>query len=392
MLTSRHPRGIRRRIPVLASLALLGSVIWGQSNVGEISGQVSDATGAAVPGCAVTATHTQTGLKRSVVTQDNGIFVFAALPEGKYNVVASKQGFRTSEQSGVVLDAATRRSVDFRMEVGALSESVSVSAAVEQVQTASGDATRVISDRQLSQVALNGRNYSQLLRLIPGAVATTLDPFGLALSTTGQRINGIRSDSIVFNVDGAENMDNGGNSNAAVNPSADAIAEVKILTSGYSAEFGGRSGALINVVTKSGTQQFHGALFEFVRNDYFDARSFFAQKVDPLRFNDFGYTLGGPVFIPKTWNTDKQKLFFFLSQEWKYSHIGSSRVNLVPTAAERGGDFRASTLAAPIDPLNNQPFPDRTIPVSRFSRDGPRLLVPLPPPISAWPGGNYVAI
>ena len=197
MLTSLHARLGSRAIPILASLALICSMAWGQSNVGEISGQVSDPTGAAVPGCTVTATHTQTGLKRSVATQENGIFVFAALPEGKYNVVAEKQGFRTSEQSGVVLDAATRRSVDFRLEVGALTDSVSVSAAVEQVQTASGDATRVISDRQLSQVALNGRNYSQLLRLIPGAVATTLDPFGLALSTTGQRINGIRSERLL---------------------------------------------------------------------------------------------------------------------------------------------------------------------------------------------------
>src|SRR3954454_7790949 len=380
-----------RTIAVLAIMCLCGGLVWSQSNVGEISGQVSDATGAAVPGCIVTATHTQTGLKRTVMTQDNGIFVFAALPEGKYNVVAEKQGFRSSEQAGVVLDAATRRNIDFRMEVGAVSESVSVSAAVEQVQTASGDATRVISDRQLSQVALNGRNYSQLLRLIPGAVATTLDPFGLALSTTGQRINGIRTDSIVFNIDGAENMDNGGNSNAAVNPSADAIAEVKILTSGYSAEFGGRSGALINVITKSGTQRFHGTLFEFVRNDFFDARTFFARQVDPLRFNDFGYTLGGPVFIPKKWNTDKQKLFFFLSQEWKYSHIGSTRVNNVPTAAERSGDFRGSTLAAPVDPSNNQPFPDRVIPAARFSRAGPRLLQPLPLPNFGGPGGNYVA-
>jgi len=377
--------------PDLGWLTLVAGLAWSQSNVGEISGQVSDASGAAVPGCAVTATHTQTGFKRTVLTQENGIYVFAALPEGKYNVVAEKQGFRASEQTGVVLDAATRRNIDFRMEVGALTESVSVSAAVEQVQTASGDATRVISDRQLSQVALNGRNYSQLLRLIPGAIATTLDPFGLALSTTGQRINGIRSDSIVFNVDGAENMDNGGNSNAAVNPSADAIAEVKILTSGYSAEFGGRSGALINVVTKSGTREFHGTLFEFVRNDFFDARSFFARQVDPLRFNDFGYTLGGPVYIPKKWNVDQQKLFFFLSQEWKYSHTGSTRVNNVPAATERGGDFRASTLAAPIDPLNGQAFPDRTIPASRFSRDGPRLLIPLPEPNFGGPGGNYVA-
>jgi hypothetical protein len=391
MLGSRYLLQTLRAVLALATLTILNGLALCQSNVGEISGSVTDTTGAVVPGCAVTATNIQTGFKRTLVTQENGLFVFAALPEGKYNIVAEKQGFRTSEQAGVVLDAATRRNVDFRMELGAITESVSVSAAVEQVQTASGDATRVISDRQLSQVALNGRNYSQLLRLIPGAVATTLDPFGLALSTTGQRINGIRSDSIVFNVDGAENMDNGGNSNAAINPSADAIAEVKILTSGYSAEFGGRSGALINVITKSGTQQLHGALFEFVRNDFFDARTFFARQVDPLRFNDFGYTIGGPVYIPRHWNIEKQKLFFFVSQEWKYSHTGSTRVNLVPTAAERSGDFRASTLAAPVDPLNGQAFPDRTIPTSRFSRDGPRLLTPIPLPNFGGPGGNYVA-
>src|SRR5262245_49667550 len=123
----------------IAFLALLSTAVWSQSNVGEISGQVSDATGAAVPACTITATHTQTGLKRTVVTQENGIFVFAALPEGIYNVRAEKEGFRPTEQSGVVLDAATRRSIDFRLEVGALAESVSVNAAVEQVQTASGD-------------------------------------------------------------------------------------------------------------------------------------------------------------------------------------------------------------------------------------------------------------
>src|ERR1051326_890695 len=235
--------------------ALIG-LAWGQANVGEISGQVSDSTGGALANCAVTATNAQTGFKRSTVTSENGVYVFAGLSEGTFSVRAEKEGFRPMQQTGVVLDAATRRSIDFRLEVGAVTESVNVSASVEQVQTASGDVTRVIGSRQLSQIALNGGNYSQLLRLIPGAVATTLDPFGLALSTTGQRINGIRTDSIVFHVDGAENMDNGGNSNAAVNPNADAIAEVKILTSGYSAEFGGRSGALINVITKSGTQRF----------------------------------------------------------------------------------------------------------------------------------------
>jgi hypothetical protein len=374
------------------SLLVCTALATAQSNVGDISGQVIDTSGASIGGCKVTVTNAATGASRETTAQDNGIYIFAGLPEGTWNVRAQKEGFRPSEQTGVVLDAATRRTIDFRLEVGSLSESVLVSAAVEQVQTASGDTSRVIASRQLSQIALNGRNYSQLLRLIPGAVATTLDPFNLALSTTGQRINGLRTDSIVFNVDGAENMDNGGNSNAAVNPSPDSIAEVKILTSGYSAEFGGRSGALVNVVTKSGGQAFHGTLFEFVRNDRFDARTFFARSVDPLRFNDFGYTLGGPVVIPKTdFNKQRDKLFFFVSQEWKYNHLGSTRVNLVPTAAERAGDFRASSLAAPVDPSNNTPFPDRTVPASRFSSNGPKLLQPIPLPNFAGPGGNYVA-
>ena len=373
------------------ALAAVTGLAWGQANVGEISGQVTDSTGAAVPNCAVTATNSLTGFKRSAVTSEGGLYVFAGLSEGTYSVRAQKEGFRPTEQTGVVLDAATRRSIDFRLDLGAVAESVTVAAAVEQVQTASGDVTRVIGSRQLSQIALNGGNYTQLLRLIPGAVATTLDPFGLALSTTGQRINGIRTDSIVFHVDGAENMDNGGNSNAAINPSADAIAEVKILTSGYSAEFGGRSGALVNVVTKSGTQRFHGTLFEFVRNDTFDARTFFARQVDPLRFNDFGYTLGGPVYIPRKWNTEKDKLFFFASQEWKYSHTGATRLNNVPTAAERAGDFRNSSLPAPVDPLNGAAFPDRVIPSTRFSHDGPRLLSPLPLPNFSGSGGNYSA-
>src|SRR2546423_5090472 len=215
---------------VLGGIVLMAGQAWCQSNVGAISGEVTDSTGAAVPKAGVTATNPQTGLKRAVATQENGVYVFAGLPEGTYDIRVEKQGFKNTEQSGVILDAASRRTLNFRLEVGGMTESVSVNAAMEQVQTASGDVSRVISSQQLSQIALNGRNYSQLLRLIPGAVATTLDPFNLALSTTGQRINGIRSDSILFSVDGAENMDNGGNSNAAISPSADSVAEVKILT------------------------------------------------------------------------------------------------------------------------------------------------------------------
>src|SRR5262249_48866777 len=153
----------------------------------------------------------------------------------------------------------------------------------------------LISERQLTQIALNGRNYAQMLQLVPGVVATSTDPFNLALSTTGQRVNGVRTNSVYYLVDGADNMDNGANSNAITNPNIDAIGEIKILTSSYSAEFGGRAGAMMNVVIKTGTQNFHGSLFEFVRNDDFDARSFFAIRTPPLRFNNFGWTLGGPL-------------------------------------------------------------------------------------------------
>src|SRR5215471_298177 len=374
---------------ILALAALAGPLMMAQSTVGSISGTVTDSSGAAVPDCAVSATNDQTGQKITVQTQDTGLYVFASLASGSYTLVAEKAGFRVAERTDVLLDAASRRTVDFTLEVGAVSETVNVAAAAEQVQTSSGDIGRLINNQQLNEISLNGRNYSQLLRLIPGAVATNLDPFTLALSTTGQRINGVRSDSIYFTFDGIENMDNGGMINAAVNPNADSIAEVKILTASYSAEFGGRSGALVNVVTKSGTREFHGTLFEFVRNDSFDARSFFARQVDPLRFNDFGYTLGGPVYIPHKWNADRNKLFFFLSQEWKYTHLGQVRLGQVPTQGERNGDYRTSTLPAPIDPLNGQPFPDRIVPAARWSKNGPALLKPLPLPNFDGPGGNY---
>ncbi len=362
---------------------------WSQSNVGSISGNVTDSTQAAVPDCKITATSVQTGQQQSVQTQGSGLYTFASLPAGSYNISAQKQGFKLTEVRGVVLDAASSRTADLVLQLGNVNESVSVSADAEQIETSSGDVGRLISDRQLSQIALNGRNYSQLLQLIPGAVTNTLDPLNLNLSTTGQNINGVPSNSLLFTIDGNINMDDAGNINASVQPSADAIAEVKILTASYSAQFGGRSGAMVNVIVKSGTQDFHGTAFEFVRNSNFDARSFFAKNVNPLHFNDFGITVGGPVYIPKLWNTQKDKLFFFVSHEWRYTHLGATQINTVPTQAMRNGDFRNSGLAAPVDPTNGQPFPNQIVPVSRFSYNGPRLLTPYPLPNYTGAGGNY---
>jgi hypothetical protein len=378
-----------------ASLALFMSfAVWAQTNVGSITGTVTDSSGASVPDCLVTATSNDTGLKQSVRTQENGLYTFGVLPAGTYTLNAEKPGFRNSAASGVILDASSRRTVNFSLQIGEVTETVAVSATALQVQTNSGEVGHVISDRQLSQVALNGRHYAQLLQLIPGAVVLTLDASNLNLSTTGQSLNGAQPGPMggstqMFSIDGAPNMDDVGNANTAVEPNADAIAEVKIQTSGYSAEFGGRSGGLINVVTKSGTQQFHGTLWEFVRNSAFDARSFFATGVPPLHFNDFGFTLGGPVYLPHRFNSSREKLFFFVSHEWRYVHTPTTVLDTVPTAAERSGDFSTSTLAAPVDPNTNAPFPNRMVPSARFSRNGPLLLNPIPLPNFAGPGGNY---
>jgi hypothetical protein len=320
--------------------------------------------------------------------------VFPSLAAGVYDLSAEVSGFKTVVKTGIALDSASRRVVDIRLEVGEVTERIAVVAEAEQVQTTTGDIGRVITEQQITQLALNGRNYLQLIRMIPGVTIVNTNPFAMQLNTNHQAINGLRgtgsSTSLYVTLDGADNIYNGGNGIALVSPSVDSIAEVKVLTSSYSAEFGGRMGAIVNVVTKGGTREFHGTLFEFVRNDAFDARNFFAATVDRLRFNNFGGTLGGPVFIPGRWNTDRQKLFFFYSQEFKYTRQGFTQVNVVPSAAERSGDFRGSALPAPVDPNNGQPFPDRVVPRSRFSQNGPRLLQPLPLPNFAGPGGNHV--
>ena len=377
---------------VFVTLAMLFAVtpaLWSQTTVGQIAGKIFDSTGAVVPRCSVKATNQATGLVFAAEADDSGFYAFPSVPAGQYDVAVEAKGFRTLVRSGVTLDAASRRTVDFTLEVGSVAENIVVRDSTDQVQTSSGDVSQVITQNQLNDIALNGRNYVQMLKLIPGAVATNVNPFSLALSTTGQSINGVRSNSVYFMVDGADNMDNGGNSNAIVQPNLDTIAEIRILTSSYSAEFGGRSGAMVNVVTRSGTRQFHGTLFEFVRNNAFDARSFFATSIAPLRFNDFGWTLGGPIYIPRHWNSDKNKLFFFAGQEWKYNHAGATNLTTVPTADERNGNFQTSSLAAPIDPSTGQAFANRIVPASRWSKNGPLLLKPYPLPNYAGPGGNY---
>lgn len=364
---------------------------WAQGNVGRISGTVTDSSGALVPGCSVTVLDPSTGVKITGATQANGVYVFASVPTGKYDIKAEKQGFNREVESGVVLDAASNRTVDFTLKPGAVTETVQVQAEAAQVQTDSAVVSSTVNSRQVEEIALNGRNFMQLMFLQPGAVQLTTNPFTLSLSDSQQRIDGIRSTSIHVSIDGMSNMDAAGTLNMSVSPSPDALDEVRVLTSNYSAEFGSHMGAQTNLVIKSGTKDFHGSLFEFARNNITDARSFFSQAVSPLHFNDFGGTLGGPVFIPGKFNSARDKLFFFTSEERKTPHTGTTNTDTVPTALERQGNFQGSGLTPPVDPTTGTPFPNQIIPQNRWSSNGPRLLSPYPLPNSSSTGGiNYI--
>jgi hypothetical protein len=319
----------------LLLLALAGFETNAQTVVGRISGTVRDASGAVVPGATVTVTNVATNLERTVKTDDEGFYTVTNLPVGTYVVSVEQSGFKKAVQTGIALTADARLTVDPTLEAGQVSETVQVTTAVgETVNTTSGEVARVVDSQQVQNLALNGRNYVQLLSLIPGVALTTDDQLELStsLATNTQSINGNRGQMTNMTVDGGTNLQSGSNASQINNVGIDFIQEVKVQTSNFSAEYGRNSGAQVNVVTRSGGNEFHGSAFEFVRNDKLDARNAFAPVRPALRYNDFGYSFGGPI--------KKDKLFFFGGQEWKkIRRLASPVVRTVPTQAELNGDF-----------------------------------------------------
>ncbi len=333
-----------------AACLLAAFAAFAQANNGRISGTVSDASGAVIPNVAVVVTSQATQVTRKATTDANGFYVVTNLPVGTYNVAAESAGFRKAQNSGYDVTDAGRVTADFKLELGTLSESVVVTEVLgETVNTVSGEMARTIDSEQVADLALNGRNYMQLATLIPGVVMTSLDQMATttSLSVGNQNINGMRSDSTHLMVDGGMNVDSGSNGSQVNNVGVDFVQQVKIQTAGFSAEYGRNSGASINVVTKAGGDKFHGSLFETIRNDALDARDFFAPVKPKLRFNDFGWSLGGPIYGGPL---KKGKIFFFAGQEWKKIRrfTNASRQTL-PTLAELTGDFsdRTNTIRYP---------------------------------------------
>lgn len=308
---------------------------YGQTVVGRISGTVQDSNGASVPNASVKVTNNANNSERTVTTDDNGFYTVTNLPVGTYTIEAEQKGYKKALVSGQSVTTDARLTVDIKLEVGEVSETVEiVGAAGETVNTTSGEVSRVVDQQQVQNLALNGRNYIQLLSLVPGVALINDDQLELttSLATNNQSINGNRGQTNNVTVDGGINLQSGSNASQINNVGIDYIQEVKIQTSNFSAEYGRNSGAQVSLVTRSGNNDFHGSAFEFIRNDKLDARSFFAPIRPTLRFNDFGYSFGGPIF--------KDKLFFFGGQEWKYiRRLSSAQRRTVPSLAELNGDF-----------------------------------------------------
>ena len=336
---------------------------WAQN--GSITGTVKDPSGAAVTGAAVVVTSPERGITRQMSTNSTGEYSEPALPPGSYNILVSAPGFKKYQAKGVTLDVAEKARVDVTLEVGSISTEVIVQGEnVAQVETQSSELAGTVTGKEITQLELNGRNFTTLVSLVPGVSNQTgQDEPSVGINgSVSFSMNGGRVEYNAWELDGGDNMDNGSNGTLNVYPSVDAIAEFKVLTSNYGAQYGRNGSGTVEVETKGGTKAFHGDAYEFVRNDVFNANNYFNSvdyggtgKTPPYKKNDFGYTIGGPVSIPGVYNRDKQKTFFFWSEEWRRERVPASFNVPVPYSAERSGDFSdlclpTPTADCPIDP------------------------------------------
>jgi hypothetical protein len=321
-----------RRLLVVSLAVGLGTALCGvaaaQNVTGTIAGTVADSKGGVVPNGKVSVTNSdQQVVIRTLTTDERGLYVAALLPVGRYSVVVEAAGFKKAVRTGIVLNVDDKVAANFTLELGSVNETISVEADALAVDTQSATATGVISGTQLKELSLNSRNYAQLVLLVPGASDSgnsdqifpgATAPIGT--NTMTFQINGGRREENNWQVDGADNVDRGSNLTLLSFPSIDAISEFRVVRGAYDAESGRSAGAQVNVITRSGTSSLHGGVYEFFRNNILNANSFFNNATNPvtkrpaLRYNDFGGTLGGPVYIPKIYK-QRNKTFFFFSDE-----------------------------------------------------------------------------
>ena len=326
------------RLSIALFILVVSASLFAQDTA-SITGTVTDPSGAAVKGAQVRVSSPDRGIDHTVPTNDSGDYLVAGLPPGPVDVAVTAQGFKKFEAKGVILRVGQKARADVALQVGATKEEITVEGtSVAQVETQSSDLSGVVTGTQISQLQLNGRNFTQLVTLVPGVSNQTGQDEGTVgvYGNISYSINGGRTEYNNWELDGGDNMDNGSNDTLNVYPNVDAIGEVKVLTSNYGAQYGRNASGTVETEIKSGTSHFHGDVFYFGRNEVFNARNFFdpAQK-PPYKKHDWGYTIGGPVLLP--YNKNRDKTFFFFSEEWRREIVPQQTFLVpVPSMAERG--------------------------------------------------------
>ena len=379
----------------LLSVGLFVGVQAQSSTSGNITGTVRDPQGAAVAKAEITLTDEKTGASRTVTTNDDGFYNVPSLPAGTYTITTAPAGFKKTVMPGVELHVSENKTLNIDLQVGQVTETVTVTSDAAPVEVRSGEVSSLISQKQVTELPLNGRNYAQLALMVPGVSPVTQAGAGGAFGTKGtgldsgvdMSVNGNQSNTNLWTVDGVNNMDVGSNRTLLVFPSVDSIQEFRVERNSFSAEFGQAQGAVVNLITKGGSNDFHGAGFEFFRNDSLNANSFFLNRAGQpkaqLEYNNFGGNFSGPIV--------KNRVFFFWSEEWRRERRGTVLSANVPTAAEKLGDF-SGALTGPLPhvpggvcnpPANTTGcFPGNKIPTAQLSPAGLVLVKLFPDPVT----------
>jgi len=337
-------------VVVCIAALCLGQAAFGQAT-GSFQGTVTDKSGSAIIGASVKVTSQATGAVREATTDDSGHYIIALLPVSIYTIQVEFKGFQTTESKDVRLQVDEHRELDFALAPASVSSTVEVVGNAVAVETANPSLGQVITSQQVAQLPLNGRDFVQLATLMPGATAETNPNSFFTTSATSEvaargpfslSVGGSRPNSTDWLIDGVDNneLTSGG---ISILSSIDSIQEFKVLTYNYSAEYGTRAGPTVLLTTKSGTNGFHGSLYEFLRNTSLDAKSFFLSSTEKFNLNQFGGAIGGPI--------RKNKTFFFLDGEQKYQRHGIAFTGLVPTDAMRNGDYSADNFGNPVSGL-----------------------------------------
>lgn len=398
-------QALRRAAFACTAVLLVSVLLFAQSDNASISGIVKDQTGASVANAKVTIRNEGTGFERIVSSNESGFYTVTNLPPGYYTVIVEMTGFKSSTKTRNKLEAALPLQVNADLTVGALTESVTVEANVAQLNTESATVGKTVEQVQIQNLTLNGRNPMFLAMLKPGVRrGSALSGFSYGLDSGGLTINGGRSQDSLITFDGAVGIRTRANGTAIGTADLDTVQEVQVLTANYSAEYGRSSAGQIRMVTKSGTKDFHGTFYEYFRNSALDANSWSRNRVAstnfvaPLKYNQFGYNVNGPVTIPGVFNKSREKLFFLWSQEWVRRRFEATLNQRVPSLAMRNGDF--SELLGPNifynaprainDPLTGQPFPNNIIPQDRLSPNGTAFLKAFYAPNGSFGGNNWL--